>query len=154
MDAFEEMVSQVQKQVAAIDQLVREQGADPEALVEALVNPMAELNRTLAMGVSRLALPDLGAGLLGAVRGTTKKAKPLTLVGELLGAVANLLERLLTSGPVGGLVNGLLGDVLGTVTGTVSGALGGGGAARQVPDLLESILASVGAVTGGLPALP
>ncbi|KAK3300993.1 uncharacterized protein B0H64DRAFT_28747 [Chaetomium fimeti] len=154
MDAFQEMVSQVQNQVAAIDQLVEEQGADPEALMEALVNPMAELDQTLAMGVSRLALPGLGGlgGLLGAVGGgtTTKKTKPLTLVSELLAAVSKLLEGLLTKGPIGNLLNDLLGGILGGVTGTVGGVLGGG-AAGEVPDLLESILSSVGAVAGGLP---
>ncbi|EAQ92688.1 predicted protein [Chaetomium globosum CBS 148.51] len=150
MDAFEQMVAQVQKQVAAIEQLVQTQGADPKALLNALVTPMTELNQTLAMGVSRLALPDLG-GILGGViggGGAAKKAKPLGLLSELLRSVSNLLEGLLTKGPIGNLLNDLLGGILGGVTGTVGGVLGGG-AASQVPDLLEGILNSVGTVAGG-----
>lgn len=112
---------------------------------------MAELNQTLAMGVSRLALPDLG-GVLGAIGagGVTKKAKPLGLLSELLQSVSNLLEGLLTKGPIGDLLNDLIGGILGGVTGTVGGVIGGG-ASSQLPDLLGGILSSVGTVAGGLP---
>ncbi|KAH6650128.1 hypothetical protein F5144DRAFT_34963 [Chaetomium tenue] len=148
MDVFEQMVTEAKMKIADIERLVQQQGADPEALLTALVTPMSELNQTLAMGVSRLALPDLGGILGGVIGGATKKAKPLGLLSELLRSVSNLLEGLLTKGPIGNLPNDLLGGILGGVTGTVGGVLGGG-AASQVPDLLEGILNSVGTVEGG-----
>jgi hypothetical protein len=129
---------------------------DPNTLISALVTPMAEIDATLAKGVSRL---NLG-GLVGA----QKKKAPLSLLGDLLRTVSNLLENLLTKGPIGELLNGLLGGILGGVGGTVGGVLGGavgggaGGAGAQVPELVDSILSQIGtlrpggagAVVGGL----
>lgn len=127
--------------------------------MDALVAPMSDIDQTLARGVSRLAIPGLGGlgSLLGgAVAGgsaTTKK--PLTLLGDLLRTVSNLLENLLTRGPIGNLLNDLLGGVLGGVSGTLGGVLGGasagagGVAATQVPALVDSILGSVGALLPG-----
>lgn len=122
--------------------------------MEALVAPMAELDETLAMGVSRLAIPGLG-GLVAGITGTVRQSpvQRLTLLGELLRTVSNLLENILTRGPIGELLNGLLGGVLGGVGGTVSGILGGAtggaGAATQVPNLVDSILGSVGTLLPG-----
>jgi hypothetical protein len=132
---------------------------DPTTLIAALVTPMTEIDATLAKGVSRL---NLG-GLVGA----QKKKAPLSLLGDLLRTVSNLLENLLTQGPIGELLNGLRGGILGGVGGTVGGVLGGagagaigggGGVGAQVPELVDSILSQIGtllpggagAVVGGL----
>jgi hypothetical protein len=197
VEAFEEMVSQVQSQVQAIgtpvffqslplspspspnslsptpqpspptnpqpEQMLTTTTTDPNALMEALVTPMTEIDATLAKGVSRINLGGLVGGLGGLVGGAKKKA-PLSLLGDLLRTVSNLLENLLTKGPIGELLNGLLGGILGGVGGTVGGVLGGavgggaGGAGAQVPELVDSILGQIGtllpggagAVVGGL----
>ncbi len=136
---------------------MQEHASDTNNMMEALVDPMARLNQTMAMGVSRLALPAGGlgsiAGILGGGAATGKKPAALGLLADLLRTVSNLVENLLTRGPIGELLNGLLGGILGGVGG---GALGGG-AAAQVPDLLSGILGSVsglvpgaGAIVGGI----
>ncbi|SPQ18743.1 274873ec-92b4-4fb5-8977-44e51a61e207 [Thermothielavioides terrestris] len=148
MNAFAQMVQQVQQQVQEIEQLVHNKGSDPNALIEALVGPMSHINQTLATGVSRL---DIGSLLSGAATNATAPAQPLGLLHDLLESVVNLLNSVLTHGPIGDLLNGLLGGVLGGVGSTVGGVLGGAGtgagaAAAQVPDLISSILGSVGSV--------
>lgn len=139
--------------------MVEEHANDADGLMQALVDPMSRLNQTMAMGVSRLALPVGGLGALtgilggGAAAGTVKKPAPLALLSDLLRAVSNLLENLLTRGPIGNLLGDLLGGVLGGVTGTVGGVLGGGalggGAGSAVPDLLNGVLGSVGSILPG-----
>ncbi|KAK4153410.1 hypothetical protein C8A00DRAFT_33840 [Chaetomidium leptoderma] len=161
MDAFQQMVShQVQQQVQAIEELVNQDSSDADGLMNALVDPMAHLDETLATGVSRLALPGLNIGgiLGGSITAGTKKPAALALLTDLLRAVSTLLENLLTRGPIGGLLESLLGTVLGGVTGSVGGVLAGatgagagaaGDAASQIPALLASILGSVGTVLPG-----
>ena len=133
------------------DQLAQEHGTDIDSMMNALVDSMSQINQTMAMGVSRLALPEGGigtlAGILGAA-GATKKPAALGLLGDLLRAVSTLIENLLTKGPIGELLNGLLGGILGGVGGTVNGVLGGG-AAAGVPDLVNGILGSVGTIVPG-----
>ena len=139
---------------------MQDHASDTSNMMEALVDPMARLNQTMAMGVSRLALPAGGlgsiAGILGGGVATGKKPAALGLLADLLRAVSTLVENLLTRGPIGELLNGLLGGVLGGIGGTVGGVLGGG-ASAQVPDLVSGILGSVsglvpgaGAIVGGI----
>jgi hypothetical protein len=130
---------------------------NPEALMQALVDPMSKIEQSMTQGVSRMALP-LG-GLLGSLGATVAtnnrvavKPAPLGLLSELLEAVHNLLQNLLSRGPIGNLLNDLLGSVLGGVTGTLGSAVGsvaGGGATGQVQDLLSGILSSTGALLPG-----
>jgi hypothetical protein len=134
---------------------------DTNKLMESLVDPLSQIDETLAMGVSRIALPGGLGALLGAgggiVAGGKKGGAPLTLVGDLLRVVSNLIENLVTRGPIGELLNGLLGGILGGVGGTVGGILGGGaggvvggsGADAQISAILEGILGSVGSVLPG-----
>ncbi|KAK4043677.1 hypothetical protein C8A01DRAFT_12795 [Parachaetomium inaequale] len=145
-EAFQQMVNQVQHQVEAINQLVKEHGSDTNGLMEALVSPMSQLNQTLAVGVHRLAFNPAGNTVNTVSR--LPAVKPLTLLSDLLRTVSNLLENILTRGPIGGLLNGLLGGILTGVADTVGGVVGGGPAA-QVPDLLAGILGSIGTVVPG-----
>ena len=114
--------------------------------MEALVSPMSDINRTLAQGVSHLATPA-PAGTVNTVS-RLPAVRPLGLLSDLLRTVSNLLEGILTRGPIGNLLNDLLGGILTGVAGTVGGVLGGG-AAAQVPDLLAGILGSIGTVVPG-----
>ncbi len=140
---------------------MQEHASDANSMMDALVDPMARLNQTMAMGVSRLALPAGGlgsiAGILGGSVASGKKPAALGLLADLLRTISNLVENLLTRGPIGELLNGLLGGILGGVSGTVGGALGGGalggGAGAQVPDLVSGILGSVSGLVPGAGAI-
>ena len=119
--------------------------------MSSLIAPLSEIDNPLSMGVSRLAVPGLG-GITGGVA-IGKKPGAANLIGDLLNAVARLLQNLLTRGPIGELLNGLLGGILGGVGGTVSGVLGGGSATGQVGDLVDGILGNVGQLLPGAGAV-
>ncbi|KAL1841278.1 hypothetical protein VTJ49DRAFT_7280 [Mycothermus thermophilus] len=148
--SFEEMVHQVASQVKVIQNLMNQSG-DPNAMVEALMMPMMDIDRTLAVGVSRLNLGGLLGGAAGAKKGESFAIK---LVRDLLKSIYDLLDGLLTRGLLGGLIDGVVGGLLGGVTGTVGGAVGGllgGGVVGdvqaatedQIPALVQDILRSV-----------
>lgn len=179
MDAFQEMVHQVQSQVQQIrkpplshfsppflcpvprshtssaEQLAQQHSTDTNGLMEALVDPMSRLNQTMAMGVSRMALPAGGIGKIGGILGgavASKKPAGLGLLSDLLRAISGLVEGLLTRGPVGNLLNDLLGGILSGIGGAAGGVLGGG-AAAQVPNLIEGVLGSVNTILPGAGAV-
>ncbi|KAK4239702.1 hypothetical protein C8A03DRAFT_13941 [Achaetomium macrosporum] len=151
INAFQQVVNQVQEQVQQIEQLIHEKGPDSDTLMQALVEPMSRLNQTLAVGVSRLALPipdlDLG-GVVGGVVGSVNQPAPLLVLTELLRAVSNLLENLLSGNPVADLLNDILGDVLGGIGGAVGDVLGDDYAA-QIQALIDSILGSIASLLPG-----
>lgn len=123
--------------------------------MNSLIAPLSEIDNTLSMGISRLAVPDFGS-LLGDITGGVaigKKPSAANLIGDLLNAAARLLENLLTRGPIGELLNGLLGGILGGVGGTVSGVLGGGSTTGQVGDLVDGISGNVGQLLPGAGAV-
>ncbi|KXX77457.1 hypothetical protein MMYC01_206085 [Madurella mycetomatis] len=148
VEAFREMVNQVQQQVQQIGQLVRQQSGNqttPEAILATIAEPLARLNQTIAVGVKRLGV-RLSADLLsppGAGHGASRANLLLlgnspvqSLLSDLLQSLGALLDAILI-GPIGRLIGGLLSSILGGAVG------GGGGAAVDVSELLDDIISKI-----------
>ncbi|KAK4230659.1 hypothetical protein QBC38DRAFT_451988 [Podospora fimiseda] len=128
--AFSHLVEDIRERVQHIQQIIADHAdtAEPEALIDALLQPLTELRDNLQVGVanavSRAGPGGLLSGLPLADLLTTGLPSPLGLVGTLLSQVLNLIQGLLGgAGPTGGLT-GLTGAIAGNLLTDVVGKSG------------------------------
>ncbi|KAK3986874.1 hypothetical protein QBC44DRAFT_332357 [Cladorrhinum sp. PSN332] len=165
MMAFAHLVMETQDQVHQIQQIIFDKAdAGPEALTNALVQPLTTLRDNLQTGVSSVVSRAGPGGLLSGLPlvgdllggGSTSA---LGLVGKLLDTLLQLVQSLLGgSGPTGGatgLTGALGGSVLNDLLGkTGLGSLVGGALLSPGSPLTPVISQILAAVTGLLPGAP